>query len=78
MAPKFDDATFRVEWMKWERQIAEYDQAANRPMEDSMKIAAIVDGAPPTVRQFLRLVPIHIATYNDLRVAIRSFLDRGS
>eukprot|EP00972_Heterocapsa_arctica_P106153 15637370-Heterocapsa_arctica.AAC.1 len=61
--------------MTWERQVAEYDRVASLPMEQCMKIAAVVDGAPTAVKQFLRLVPVRIENYSDLRSAIRSFLD---
>eukprot|EP00972_Heterocapsa_arctica_P058850 8673018-Heterocapsa_arctica.AAC.1 len=39
---------------------------------------SVVDGAPATVRQFLRLVPVRIAYYQDLKAAIKGFMDRGS
>ena len=77
MSPHFTDSNFRVEWMQWEQKVSEYDKTAIRPMDDAMKVAAVIDGCPSTVRAFLRLVPVHIVTYRDLRDAIRSFLDRG-
>eukprot|EP00972_Heterocapsa_arctica_P097406 14369911-Heterocapsa_arctica.AAC.1 len=64
--------------MAWERQVQEYDRSSGRPMEGCVKIAAVVDGAPPTVRQFLRMVPVRITDYHDLRAAVRGFLDRGT
>eukprot|EP00972_Heterocapsa_arctica_P009297 1368746-Heterocapsa_arctica.AAC.1 len=55
MKPVFTEGGFREEWMAWERQVQEYDRTTGRPMEGCIKIAAVVDGAPATIRQFLRL-----------------------
>eukprot|EP00972_Heterocapsa_arctica_P030984 4558076-Heterocapsa_arctica.AAC.1 len=47
-------------------------------MDDSMQVAALIDGAPPSVRQFLRLVPCRITCYDDLKWAVKNFIARGS
>eukprot|EP00972_Heterocapsa_arctica_P108063 15915258-Heterocapsa_arctica.AAC.1 len=43
-----------------------------------MKTAALVDGSPPSVEQFLRLVPCKIDCYEDLKMAVKSFIARGA
>eukprot|EP00972_Heterocapsa_arctica_P109001 16053589-Heterocapsa_arctica.AAC.1 len=67
--PNFGENTFVEDWMRWEKSVMDYEEASGQQVDDAMKVAALVDGAPPSVRQFLRLVPCQIRCYADLRLA---------
>eukprot|EP00972_Heterocapsa_arctica_P001952 279945-Heterocapsa_arctica.AAC.1 len=53
--PQFSEDNFVEDWMIWEKAVQEYEEASGQQMDDSMQVAALIDGAPPSVRQFLRL-----------------------
>eukprot|EP00972_Heterocapsa_arctica_P034347 5058756-Heterocapsa_arctica.AAC.1 len=76
--PQFGESSFVEDWMLWEKAVLDYEEASGQRVDDSMKVAALIDGAPPSVRQFLRLVPCQITCYDDLRLAVKNFVARGS
>eukprot|EP00972_Heterocapsa_arctica_P088045 12983045-Heterocapsa_arctica.AAC.1 len=43
--PQFSEDNFTEEWMIWEKAVQEYEEASGQKMDDSMQVAALIDGA---------------------------------
>ena len=66
-------ATFRVNLLKWENQLADYANMTGETLSDRIKIAVLLGQAPSEVRSFLKLMAKQ--SYSSVRSQLLTYLD---
>ena len=78
LAPPFAEATFREQFLDWERRLLEYELIQGGALAEDVKCAVVLRYAPKRYKQYLQVCAYSVAdSFVQLKQALKTYWDRG-